>query len=207
MAWETINIGWNNDQNVSKKEDRKLILKKKFLEKSHIRAKKIEDFIPQLPKKNEQYVIITLQSFNAFAIFLHLQSKIKIQELYLTTFSIDQNTTEEIISFAEINENIKITLVITSLLKYDRGQRREKMIQASKDIKNFRFIEAFNHTKIILARDENNFYVIEGSGNLSANARIEQYRFENSKETYNFHKDWIDNIKDLSAKKDVMIFD
>lgn len=205
--WEYPTWEWDEKkEDKQKAEGKKLILKKKFLEKSHIRAKLISDFIPELPKENEQFIIITLQSFNAFAIFLHLQSKMKIKELYLTTFSIDQNTTDEIIDFAKLNENIKTTLVVTSLLKYDRGQRRQKLIDASKQIKNFKFIEAFNHTKIILAKSDKGFFVIEGSGNLSANARIEQYRFENSKETYNFHKNWIDNIKELSATKDVLIF-
>jgi len=33
--------------------------------------------------------------------------------------------------------------------------------------------------------------VFEGSGNLSDNARIEQYILENNKQAYEFHKNWI----------------
>ena len=61
------------------------------------------------------------------------------------------------------------------------------------------------HTKILCCRIKDKYYVIEGSGNLSDNARIEQYLFERSKKSYNFHKNWIENVSELSTEKDVVI--
>lgn len=200
MTWEIPD--WTKKK---EKANKAKILKQRFLEKSYSRAKKVEELIKKLPKKNEQQILITLQSFNAYAIFLYLNSKIKIKELYFTTFSIDQNTAEEIIKYAVENKKVKVTLVLTSLLKHDRIERQKMLVKASKENKNFTFIEAYNHTKLILIKTESENYVIEGSGNLSANARIEQYRFENCENTYNFHKEWIENIEELSATKDVKI--
>lgn len=51
-----------------------------------------------------------------------------------------------------------------------------------------------NHTKILLIRTDNNYFCIEGSGNLSINARIEQYSFSNNKQIYDFHYNWIKQI-------------
>jgi len=55
-----------------------------------------------------------------------------------------------------------------------------------------------SHAKIFLAKTKCDKYIVfEGSGNLSDNARLEQYLFENNKETYEFHKNWIENILNI----------
>jgi hypothetical protein len=35
---------------------------------------------------------------------------------------------------------------------------------------------------------------MRGSGNMSTNARIEQYIYENNKEVFDFHKGWMDEV-------------
>ena len=64
---------------------------------------------------------------------------------------------------------------------------------------------SWNHTKIMCFNVRENYYVIEGSGNLSDNARIEQYLFEKSKTAYEFHREWVLDVKSFSANKDVTI--
>lgn len=47
----------------------------------------------------------------------------------------------------------------------------------------------------------NDYFVFEGSGNMSDNARIEQYIYENSKEMYEFHRKWmLQLVTDTRAK-------
>ncbi|MFD1292651.1 hypothetical protein ACFQ5N_02275 [Lutibacter holmesii] len=188
----------------TKKEEKNIVLFKKFMEMNYFRVRKINEIISE-PQENEQYRIITQQSFNGFSILLWLLEKDEYEEIYLSTFSLDEKTALAIVDLIKATPNIKYTLIITSLLKYDRKGRFNKLIDCAKYSPNFTFIEAFNHTKIIMAKSKTNYYVIEGSGNLSANARIEQYLFENSKATFNFHKSWMDDISQFSAKKDTII--
>jgi len=117
--------------------DRDLILYKRFLEKNYYRVKKFNELINILPKENEQIRIITQQSFNSFSILLYLLENIKdIIECYITTFSIDQQTAVAICDLVESNKIKDITLMITSLLKYDRSERREMLINCAKNNKN-----------------------------------------------------------------------
>jgi hypothetical protein len=59
---------------------------------------------------------------------------------------------------------------------------------------------AVNHAKVFIAKTKDNRHIVfEGSGNLSDNARIEQYLIEDNEVTYNFHKQWI--IDTLKPKK------
>ena len=53
-----------------------------------------------------------------------------------------------------------------------------------------------NHSKVLAVKTETGYYVFEGSGNMSDNARIEQYVYEESKDVYNFHKGWMNELID-----------
>lgn len=59
-----------------------------------------------------------------------------------------------------------------------------------------RFICLENHAKVTLLCNyaTENYIVIEGSANYTSNPRIEQYVISNDKETYDFHKSWMDEI-------------
>lgn len=210
--WDINNWDNNRDDLKSKENKKEKILKNdrilylKFLDKQYVRVSAIEQLI-KLPKKNEQIRIITQQMFNAYAILLWIMSKKEIKELIMTTYSFDKNTLTGIEEIVNNNRIPEITFLIANLIKHDKPQYRARFIELSENNTNFTYIEAYNHTKIIAVKTkDDNYYVVEGSGNLSANARIEQYMFENCKESFDFHKSWITDIVKISAKKDVIIY-
>lgn len=52
-----------------------------------------------------------------------------------------------------------------------------------------------------------NYYTVEGSGNLSYNSRIEQYIIDNDISMFEFTKTWINEIKVyLQGKKELTIY-
>lgn len=171
--------------------DKKLYLT--FMERQYVRISVLEDLI-HLPKKNELIRLVTQQNFNAFALFLFILQKETPIEVYLTTYSIDKQTIKGIGEILKNNKNLKLTILIASLVKHDKPKLRQNLIEYAKKYKNCHFVEAYNHTKIIAVKTIDNYYVIEGSGNLSANARIESYLFDNNKKSFFFHKQWIDDI-------------
>jgi len=173
------------------KRDKLLYIK--FMERQYVRISILDDLI-RLPKKGELIRIVTQQNFNAFALFLFIFQKEPVEEILMTTYSIDKQTINGIGEILKNNSNLKLTLLIASLIKHDKPLLREKMKTFAYKYKNCRFIEAYNHTKIIAIKTKDNYYVIEGSGNLSANARIESYLFDNNKESFDFHKSWIEDI-------------
>lgn len=59
---------------------------------------------------------------------------------------------------------------------------------------NWQYISTNNHAKLILMRTEQNYYVLETSGNLNENPKIEQFSFEESKELYNFYYEFIKEV-------------
>jgi len=63
------------------------------------------------------------------------------------------------------------------------------------------------HSKIMGMKTESgNHYILEGSGNLSFNSRIEQYVLDNDEKLFNFTKNWMNEIKVyLKGKKELIL--
>lgn len=186
-------------QSESQKLVKDKIIFRKFLEKQHNKVKDIGDLLGVYPTENEQIRIITQKSFNAYALLLYIVEKYNITECYLTTYNIDKNSIQGIKDLIESNNINNIIIVVSDSINFRMPKRAEELKKIAG--KNIKIIFTWNHTKIILAKTDENYFVIEGSGNISDNARIEQYLFENCKETYLFHRDWINEIKEQDYKR------
>ena len=57
-----------------------------------------------------------------------------------------------------------------------------------------------NHSKIILMKTPQNYYVLETSSNLNENPQIEQFSFENSKELYDFYAGFFEACKKVVSE-------
>ncbi len=179
----------------------------KFLIAQFARISDIKDIgIPK--KENEQIRFITKAQLNtiSFLIFL-IEEKGVIDECIMSHFYIGKKSIEVFKYLMEQGKIKKIFFQMSSMrLKGD-----PEIVQEMRDMIDYigrdraSGLLAWTHTKILCCRIGNDHYVIEGSGNLSNNARIEQYLFEKSKEAFLFHKDWIINVADFSAKKDIVI--
>ena len=145
------------------------------------------DGINKFPIKNEQYRIITQKRFNTFDFILSILSREEIFELYLVTFMIGSKTIENLHELLLSKQIHKSIIIVNNAVRKFKPTTFEKLLH----LLNTKVIEKQIHAKIILAKTKDNFYVIEGSGNLSINAKIEQYVFENNKQVYEFHKKWI----------------
>ena len=146
------------------------------------------------PLPNEQYRIITEKQFNSYALILHLIESEIIEEMYLAIYRINKETVESLINFIETNYIKQSTFIISNF--FNQTKKPEKwaiMLKEYADSKrNVNHAYVHNHSKILAVKTNlNNYYVFEGSGNMSDNARIEQYIYENSKMMFEFHKEWM----------------
>ena len=179
-------------------KDRKIYLR--FLDKQYNRVQNINELLGKLPEKNEQIRIITQKSFNAFAILLYIAEKGDIEELILGIYRIDKNSVNGIKELFYKGVISKITIVLSSF--FDQTKKAEifaeMLNEFARENKNVRLVFCWNHTKIMGVKTrENKYYVVEGSGNLSNNAMIEQYLFEQSEQSFNFHKSWMEELLEL----------
>lgn len=122
-----------------------------------------------LPEKNKQSFVLTKMNSSYF----ELLEGITPQEV--------------LIFFSRINKkqfDLIKHLPIFGVGVSSRVLEKEEVLH--NEIKNTCQVKfSNNHSKMLLFQKDDNFYVIEGSGNPSINARNEFYIIHNSKEMYN----------------------
>lgn len=163
-----------------------------------VKAKALSDLCIA-PKANEQYRIITEKQFNAYALILHVLEQHEIDELYLAIYRINEPTVKSIIDFIEQGKIKKARFVISNFFTNTKKPERWAILLRDfcKDNDNSECVYIHNHSKVLaLKTSSNDYFVFEGSGNMSDNARIEQYVYENNKAVFDFHKDWISGLID-----------
>lgn len=153
------------------------------------------------PKPGEQWRIVTEKQFNSFALVSHLLQTRTIEEMYLAIYRINEPTVDALIEYITSGRVKKATFIISSF--FNQTKKPEKWAIKLKEFadsrENCSHVYAHNHSKVLAVKcSDGNHFVFEGSGNMSDNARIEQYIFENCEETYRFHKKW---MSELAANK------
>jgi hypothetical protein len=159
------------------------------------KIKSLEEFF-FIPQKNEECRLITQGSFNMFTILMFFQRKYDIiDELYITTFNIKEIVIDSLFQLLKEKKVKKLRIMVSESIKFRMPKRVEQLIEMTRLFKEDFDVKLklnWNHSKIMLAKLEDDYYVLEGSGNLSDNAQIEQYVVSNSEEIFNFHKRWMD---------------
>jgi len=186
----------DEDINTQKLKQRalKMIVKN---DKIHfMKAKALSDLCIK-PKENEQYRIITEKQFNAYAFILYILQSEEIEEMHLAIYRINEPTVSSLIDLINAGKIKKSIFVISNF--FNATKKPEKWATKLKDFADSshscHHIYTHNHSKVVLLKTNlNNYYVFEGSGNMSDNARIEQYLFENNKITYDFHAGWMEAL-------------
>lgn len=169
-------------------------MSKKYIERHYrkvIELKKEMD----LPKKDESVHIVTQNAFNSWTFIPYILEKEKIINVIVSTYAISIKVITALSTLLQ-KDIIKYCYVLISTGIKNRKPSAVFNLEAeSKKYINFDWGHYLTHAKVTLIKTANNFYVIEGSGNFNENDKVEQYVICNCKELYNFHKEWIYDIR------------
>lgn len=169
----------------------------KNLELHLVKAKALDDLcIAPIP--GEQWRIITEKQFNAFALILSVfERKDVIDELCFAIYRINEPAVTALIEMIDSGRIRRACFIISNF--FNQTKRPEKWAKMLKnyceehpDTCSMAFVH--NHSKVVCIHSGDDYYVMEGSGNMSDNARIEQYVYENDKRLFDFHKSWMRDL-------------
>lgn len=150
----------------------------------------------QMPKEKELLTIITNKSINQIAFIKAIKENEGIDEMICFIFAINDYATEHLI---KITEEINQTYIVYSSFKALARKENETLFNKEllkKERKNVKILVAFSHAKLTgIKTKKGNYYILNGSGNMSANARIENYTMINDKATFYEIKDFILNYE------------
>jgi hypothetical protein len=183
-----------------KHTEKPLISAKTKIKYENIVTKKVRDLKNLIKlnelKENEQIRIITEKSYNAITFIEFIIGNEEIEEIYIAVYRMNLPAVQKIINWA--NEGIKMTILLSNFFRENKRYERwaETLANNAAQNKNINVFFYPSHAKVFLAKTKSGkHFVFEGSGNLSDNARIEQYIFENNEKTYKFHKSWLESLQ------------
>lgn len=144
----------------------------------------------EIPPKNSMLAIRTQSQLNAFSIFMQFIEKYgKIDFLSIQTYTIDEKTLftlKELHDCGKI-EKLQIIMTETAVFRIPKIYKLLKDLFSTKENCNLSFY--WVHSKVHLVKCGNDSFVIDGSGNFSMNAQVEQYNIFNSEKMFNFDYD------------------
>jgi len=199
MSWEVNKVSsWDEIGRGSEKQKltkREYNAKIKYDEIVMSRANDLGVVIDDDLSEGIQYRIVTSKSFNAISVIEYLMQKYELTEVYVAVYRMNLQSVRRIEEI--VNKNIPCKVLLSSFFrenkKYEKWTKRIEEFGRSNPMACISF--AWSHAKVFLAKTKcGKSIVFEGSGNLSDNARIEQYLIENNRSAYDFHSQWIDEI-------------
>lgn len=178
--------------------DSKAVRAKIKNENLHLIRSRDLDELCERPRPGEQWRMITEKKFNAYALILSaINAKADIEEMYLAIYRINQPTVASLTELITDGKIKKANFIISNFFQASkRPEKWANQLRAFSDMHpNCRHAYVNNHSKVLLLKTaDGDHLVFEGSGNMSDNARIEQYLYENNEMIYNFHKEWMDEV-------------
>ena len=168
--------------------DKSGFLVEKFLNVHCEKISSIKQLAGSIPQGNDIYFLWTINSFNAFTFIPFIIKECGIiEELIIATYSINIRIIDALIRLVDRLQILKITIVISDSIKTLRLKVYDHL-KAVTERYNINIIYTWNHSKISLLKTKSEYFIVEGSGNFSENARHEQYVFLNSKTVFDFRK-------------------
>lgn len=148
--------------------------------------------IDNVPKPGEAFFIWTINQFNAFTFIPYMIDRLgNIDNLFISTYSINIKIIDALSSFVRNDKIHNVFILISDSAKFRIPKVCDHLDQFNLTYSNVNVRYAWNHSKITLMNISDQYYVLEGSGNFSENARHEQYLLLNSQQVYEFRRKWI----------------
>lgn len=182
-----------NFDSTTRIESKQLLSKNKRKSMLIQREQCISDLLPNI-SDGEQLYIVSNENFGSIELLSALTSKMKCQEIYITTWSYN-------LDFISLIESL-LSNGVYICFNCDKSIRtRKASYWAQLADLGYKYKKQFKvklhdliHSKVTLIKSDTGYYSIEASANYSKNTRIEQFAITNEQDRYEFNKSWITMI-------------
>ena len=160
------------------------------------------DVIKSPPKPGEQIHVVSANKFDFWTWVPVMIDWIgKADRLYCSTWTTNRTNTKNMFELWDAGK-----IGVSDWLVGLYFKRRESHVYAGLLdglVARGGRLKAFEtHAKVLLLNnaEQNAWYTIEGSANLTANPRLEQYVITNDKRLWEFHREWFEEMLELKTR-------
>lgn len=144
--------------------------------------------LKRLPQNKEFMFLHTDKQFNAFTFIALVVEHHPIKHLQACSYSISKKVIDAMVELYDHGMIERITLLISDSVLHRIPGTVEHLKTLMKTRKGIQVRLAHVHAKIALIETHEAHYVIEGSGNWTDNASIEQYLFAQDVDLFRFRE-------------------
>lgn len=165
-----------------------------MLKKEHL-----ADIMPAKPEPGKSYHLISNGGYDFFTFIPVLVEYMGFANVfYGSTWTMNRNNVQMLFQMVDKGQ-IREAAILTGLYFKRREAGVYSMLLNGMMKRGFKYKCFENHSKITLLGNEetNDWIIIEGSANYTANPRLEQYVINNHKGLFDFHKSWMDEVLDV----------
>ena len=153
----------------------------------------IRDLMGDYPKVNHIYFLWTQNQFNSVTFILYIIKNFSvIDNLIFSTYAINERIVNSLVKNYDNGTIRQISIFISDTVQ-SRNAKVNDLLKMQAEKHGWQIIYAWNHSKVMLMQSGENYFCIEGSGNLSDNSRFENYIFTNNKTVYDFRRECLLN--------------
>ena len=166
----------------------------KAQKKNEVKREHLQNLLPTLPEPGWSYHVVSSGNFDFWTYVPHIVSLAGyFDEFYCSTWTMNRDIAVQMVELYDKGKIGNITLFTGKYFKRREtavyGYILENLLKRGQ-----RYLAFSNHIKLILLRNKDYNITIEGSANLTANPRAEQFIINNNKELYEFHREWMENL-------------
>ena len=162
---------------------------------SAMREEELRGFWTALPGPDEALHMVSNGKFdywNFVPIALELCGQPAL-EFYGSTWTMNRGNALELLALYDAGK-LQSVSIFTGLMFKRRESAVYHTIAGGLLDRGQRFLCFENHAKLILLRTRDHHLVIEGSANFTANPRVEQNTVYHSRDLYEFHRGWMEEM-------------
>lgn len=160
----------------------------KYLRAHFQKLSNLKRELERLPTEGEFFFLHTDKQFNGFTFIPLVAAQEQVKHMYAATYSLSRSTVDAFIELHDKGLIEQMTLLISDSMI----QRNPKTIEYLKGLaqsrRSIKVQFAWTHAKVTLLHTAVGYYIIEGSGNWSENASVEQYLFARDEKLYRFRE-------------------
>ena len=164
--------------------------------KNEIRLEHLKELLNELPKTNESFHVVSSGNFDFWMYIPHLIGIMgSADDLFVSTWTMSREVVHQIFEIFDTGKVKTISVMTGVYFKRRETAVYTTLVNGLLERKQ-RYVAFRNHTKLLLLSNKakNIYLTIEGSANLTANPRAEQFILTHSKELYEFHCEWMNDM-------------
>ena len=163
--------------------------------KTALRRELAKEVLTELPDPGESIHIVSNGKFDYWSFVPIISNLLKrpIEQAFFSTWTLNRACCKELFDLLDQGKVLKCGFLTGIYFKSRESAIYATMVNGLES-RGQKFKALENHSKVTLLESGKNFIVMEGSANFTANPRIEQNTITNSKELFDFHKSWFEEI-------------